>query len=242
MISMELLARLRSRAADPGMRTDTAHLSGGTNFRGAFRTVVVGLDGSRPAPPPLLPPPADAGRLTVAETHLGFPLPDDLKQLYSSVADGGFGPSGGLASLEAITERYLQLLADPPGEGGQAWPENLLPIGLTQPGADCYDVRSGRIVLWDEESLAAGSSDRIWEGSFRCQAESLSAWLEDWLARPAAADLADQAASEAALSHLRATLPILRGMTAEEREAVGISGDDWEATLCRRLGVDPTEL
>ena len=241
MISEELLARLRARVADAPRRTDA--LTGGTTFGdGAFHTDVVGLDGSRPAPPEAPSRPALPAAIAAAEAQLGFPLPDDLTRLYSSVADGGFGPSGGLASLKDIVAGYVRLLVDPQGEGGQPWPRRLLPIGLSSPGADCYDLESGHIVYWDEESLADGPTDDIWERSFKEQAESLAAWLEAWLARPAAIDLVSQAADEAALTHLRKTLPMLRAMTAEEREAIGISGDDWEESHCRRLGVDPADL
>lgn len=242
MISEELIARLRARAADPLRRTDASHVTGGSNFGGAFQTLVGGLDGSLPAPPGPLPQPASPIEIAAAETGLGFPLPEDLKQIYGSLANGGFGPSGGLASLGAIVERYAQLTADAPGEGGQAWPHRLLPIGLADPGVDCYDLGSGQIVYWDEESLADGPADRIWQRSFKNQAESLAAWFEAWLARPAAADLASQAADDAGLAHLRTTLPVLRAMTVEERAAVGITGDDWEESLCRRLGVDPADL
>jgi hypothetical protein len=219
------------------------HVTGGTGFgSGAFQTVVVGLDGRRPEPPRPLPLPATSIEIAAAETGFGFPLPEDLKQLCSEVANGGFGPSGGPASLEEIAERYGQLTADAPGEGGQAWPRQLLPIGLSAPGVDCYGLGSGHIVYWDEESLAAGPDDRIWERWFKNQADGLAAWLEAWLACPAAADLVSQAADEAGLAHLRTALPVLRAMTAGEREAVGITGDDWEESLCRRFGVDPADL
>ncbi len=161
MISEELLARLRVRAADDRRRTDAVPATGTGLGDGAFQTVVAGLDGSRPEPPGVLPPPASPTTIAATEARLGFPLPGDLAQLYSSVAEGGFGPSAGLASLEAIADRYGQLMAAPQGEDGQEWPQHLLPIGLATPGADCYDLRSGHIVCWDEESLAAGPGDQI---------------------------------------------------------------------------------
>jgi hypothetical protein len=241
MFSADLISRLQRRAADPRIRSDASYVTGGTSFGGgALRTTVIGLDGRRTDPPPL-PPPASADDIAGAEARLGRSLPDDLKQLYRHVADGGFGPSGGLAPLKDIVERYLDLVADPPGEGGQSWPEHLLPINLSEPGADCYDLLSGQIVFWDEESLD-GPSDRTWERSFEQEAESLSAWLEDWLSKPVAADVARKSAEEAALIHLRATIPILRQKTPEEREALGITGGDWEEALCRQFGVDPADL
>lgn len=163
MLSSDLIGRIRSRAADTESRSDTLDTTPETSYLGgAFKTVRMTIGGDPPPPPAPLPPPASADDIAMAQAALGFTLPDDLKQLYTEVANGGFDPSGGLASLEEVTERYLDLIANPPGERGQRWPEHLLPINLTEPGADCYDLRSGQIILWDEESFADGPSDRIW--------------------------------------------------------------------------------
>jgi hypothetical protein len=169
-------------------------------------------------------------------------LPEDLRQLYTEVANGGFGPGGGLASLKELTGRYRALLVDPPGEGGQGWPKHLLPFNLTEPGLDCYDLESGRVVFWDEESLADGPSDRVWKRSFRTTAETLGAWLEDWLSRPPLSEQMDRQMEEALLQGLRATLAHWRAMTPEERAEYGLPAEGWEQVLFGHLGIDLEKL
>jgi hypothetical protein len=146
MLSTDLIDRLKRRAASPDSRTDAPSQSPETSLLGgALKIVRVGLDGEPPPGPAPLPPPASPQDVATAEDSLGFALPEELRQLYRGVADGGFGPSGGLASLERVATRYRYFLANPPGEGGQEWPRHLLPINLSEPGADCYDRASGRI-------------------------------------------------------------------------------------------------
>lgn len=245
MLSTDLIDRIRDRASDPGTRFENPPpaLDGGTTFAiGGFKTVRFTLGGEPPPEPGPLPAQASAEEVAAAEARLGFALPDDLKQLYMAVADGGYGPSGGLASLAEAAERYGELTADPPGEDGQAWPQHLLPINLSEPGADCYDLKTGEIVYWDEESLADGPDDEVWQRSFRAEAKSLGDWMETWLAKPSAAEREQDMAREAALTHLRTTIPFLREKTPEERAEMGIEGDDWEEEMCRRMGVDPRDL
>lgn len=47
---------------------------------------------------------------------------------------------------------------------------------------------------------------------------------------------------EASLTHLRKVLPEIRKMTPEERDDVGLGGEDWEAEMCRRMGVEPGDV
>ncbi len=44
------------------------------------------------------------------------------------------------------------------------------------------------------------------------------------------------------VTHLRKALPEIRKMTPEQREEVGLGGDDWEEQMCRRMGVEPGEV
>lgn len=238
MLSSEFVGRIRSRAANPDGRTDAPDRSPETGFfGGAFKTVRVPL-GDAPAPAPL-PPPATADDIAAAQARLGFGLPDDLKQLYTEIANGGFGPGDGLASLNEVARRYRELTASPPGEQGQKWPERLLPFILTVPGADCYDLETGQIVLWDEELLADGAQ---WEQSFRKDAESLTAWLEAWLARPPLAEQQEQGMEEALLENMKTTLAYWRAKSVEERAEFGLPEEGWEEELFGHLGIDLTKL
>ena len=235
MLSDDLLHRLRARAADPATRTDSyTPPQGRSFFGGAFQTRTINLDGSPVADPAPLPAPATDTDIATAETRLGFSFPIDLAQLYRSVANGGFGPGDGLAPLDAMTDRYLAFRAEPMGPEGEPWPANLLPITLTEPGADCLDLDTGGIVFWDEESLA----DIPWPNSFKPAADNLGAWLEDWLASPPLADQVTDTIDEGLRENMRQTLAHWRAMTPEQRAEYGLSEDGWEEQLFGHLGID----
>jgi hypothetical protein len=109
------------------------------------------------------PGPVPEPRIAEAEEALGFVLPPALRQAYAEVADGGFGPEGGLyplARLVAFSRRWERL-------------DRLLPIAGT--GPICLDRADGRILRGDGR------------GRFGEEAESLGAWLALWLYRRAPA-------------------------------------------------------
>ena len=139
-----------------------------------------------PAPQPARgPEPASEAALQAAEAKLGFALPPTVRQLYGSVANGGFGPGDGLLTLDEIAAEYHELTASPAGPRGQLWPAHLLPVVRMEPGFDCIDRRNGAIVAWDVEELGEGSSNAHWERSFKPAAPDLESYLEEWLAKPA---------------------------------------------------------
>ena len=238
MISSDLIERLRARAAHRISRSDALDTtSESSHLGGVFKTVRWRL-GEPAAGPTDLPAPATSDEIATVEAMLGFALPDDLKHLYTAIANGGFGPADGLAPLEEVAKRYLDLRTAPPGEQGQRWPDHLLPINLTEPGLDCYDLQSGEIVFWDEKSLAEGPSDRVWHRSFERAAENLSAWLEDWLARPPKREALDHEMDQVLRDGLRSTMAHWRAMAPEERAAMGLPDEGWEEELFGHLGVD----
>ena len=237
MLSTDLLERLRARAADATGRSDAPDSAPERSYFGGALKLVRGSLGAPEAPAPLAAP-ASRDAVAAAEAQLGVALPADLKQLYAGVADGGFGPAGGLAPLAQLVARHRDLMAEPPGEGGQLWPEHLLPIGLAEPGADCYDLKTGAIVYWDEEALAEGPSDAVWARSFRTAADSLATWLEDWLAAPPMALRLEQNMEQVLLDGLKQSLAHWRAMSPEERAAMGLPEEDWEQELFGHLGVD----
>lgn len=173
LLSTDLIRKLRTRAANPDTRTDAPPSTRGktVSFAG-FGVVGLRLDGSHleqqpPVEPAPLNPPAASETVAAVEARFGCSLPPDLRQLHMEIADGGFGPGSGLAPINKIADRYLNLVAHPPGERGQTWPADLLPFTLTGPGADCYNRQTSEITLWDEESLADGPSDKVWNRSFK---------------------------------------------------------------------------
>jgi hypothetical protein len=87
-------------------------------------------------------PPAGPAALADAEARLGFPLPDLLRQLYTEVGNGGYGPAFGLLPVSAaslgpdppaeaefdLVGQYQWLRTAGPGRvGGTGWRPGLVP-------------------------------------------------------------------------------------------------------------------
>src|SRR2546430_2344775 len=82
--------------------------------------------------PPIRPRPRVSEQaLADAEVRLGFPLPLLVRDLYSQVADGGYGPGYGVTQLAghpyAIVESRKRMDEESAGSpGGEWWPERLV--------------------------------------------------------------------------------------------------------------------
>jgi hypothetical protein len=261
MLAADLIDRLSARAANPKTRKDAPDwetLLADANIV-AIKTPfgdVAGACGLKhdPQPEPARPPlaaPASPKDIASAEKRLAFPLPDDLKHLYSAIANGGFGPGGGLIPLDEVVSYYEELSANPPGEGGQPWPAHLLPFNRYDLCCNCYDVKTGEIVFWDEETLLDGPSDRVWKGSFKKTDHSLSAYLEAWLetAPPrsneryvSAADAgfpdSDVVIDMRIVDDLRRSIDVLR-QSPEARKMWDLPEEGWEEELCKARDIDP---
>ena len=81
-----------------------------------------------------LPAPATLVEIAAAESQIGFRLPDLIKQLYTQIANGGFGPMSGLfgvpspgAAPDWDLVRAYELLSSDDYYNGGAWPDCLLP-------------------------------------------------------------------------------------------------------------------
>ncbi|MFE5718119.1 hypothetical protein [Streptomyces erythrochromogenes] len=117
-----LIARLRARAWDPGLRFDRATLPAawireryGADHMDRISSAILsyGSDGTvqlvsrreevaahfAEAPRGPLFAPLSRADVDEAERRIGRRLPRLLRRVYTEVADGGFGPDGGLASL-----------------------------------------------------------------------------------------------------------------------------------------------
>jgi len=180
-----LLGSLLGAAGDL-QRVVAANREGRVDHEMHARAEEIARQMSTPAPQPIAAPrAADEADLAKAEAALGFPLPPVIRHLYTAVGNGGFGPGEGFLTLEEIVEEYRELTESPAGPRGQLWPAHLLPVVRMEPAFDCIDRETGRIVAWDVEELGEGSSNRHWEKSFKPVAESLEAYLEEWLQPPA---------------------------------------------------------
>jgi len=294
----ELIAKLRSRVADPKRRTDApqsvsmrgpggtlsttfgnlfgagsspaagATGTGGTagnplaslgSILGDLRRVVDANQAGRPIDPDIrarvdqsvasmstsnssdLPAPATTATLDAAQERLRLTLPLPLRRLYAEVADGGFGPGGGLLGIGAAVDAYLELRGDPPGPRGQAWPEGLLPLVDRDVGYDCIDVATGAIVEWDPEDLTERSGAAAWQRSFGPLAPSLEAWLGGWVDSRPQHEVIQERVDREMVTQARAARARFAAMTPEERAGFGLPAVGWEKVVWGGIGLEPDE-
>ncbi|MEM7246897.1 MAG: SMI1/KNR4 family protein [Acidobacteriota bacterium] len=136
------------------------------------------------------PPPLSERELATAQQRLGFELPSDLAQLYTQVANGGFGPSHGLLGLmggptneddDDVVTLYESFREPDPDDAHWSWPERLLPVGHLGCGMFCCvdcTTREGQVTWFEPNPHVDGES---WDDAFVPFAESTRAWLEAWL-------------------------------------------------------------
>ena len=227
-------------------------LGQGLRFGGLLRSVVSANKAGRPVPQKALdaafavqhdmetpvdralPAVATDDDVLAAERILGFPFPEPLVQLATTVANGGFGPGGGLFSLQRMAEAYRGAITDEEAPRGQQWPRQLLPILDRDPGYDTLDLTDGRVVTWDPEDLHEFASTAEWRDSFIEDAPSLEAWLTTWLRSKSFAEQQAEIRDRGMEIHnenvarLRAQYS---AMTPEERRAQGVSDETYELLM-----------
>ena len=133
-------------------------------------------------------PPATAELVAESEGQLGFPLDPFLRQVYLSVANGGFGPAYGLVGLpggatddlgETIIGNYKALSE----YFGELWPDKLVPIchyGCGMLGCvDCSDT-DGAMITW-HPGLPPDDITLWWEKNFAPEGVSIVEWFAAWL-------------------------------------------------------------
>jgi peptidoglycan hydrolase-like protein with peptidoglycan-binding domain len=219
-----LIAALRTRAADPARRTGT---TSGRRF---------GLFPRRPAGD-LRPTTTEAIR--AAERELGLSLPPLLVRLYTEVADGGFGPGGGLLDLGRLVRETRTLRSGELLPRNRAWPPALLPLVRLEPGWTCMDAFTSRMVDWDPEDLEERSSQARFDRSFEERSPSLEAWLSKWVTSKTNADrnkpsekerwarMAARAQTpEGQARQHRKTQAFIASLTPAERERYGLKLDE----------------
>jgi hypothetical protein len=131
-------------------------------------------------------PPATFLAVMEAEAQLGFALPPLLRQLYTRVANGGFGPGYGLIGLKGgatddestIVDLYHSFRHRP--TRSEPWGEKLLPIchwGCSYYSyLDCA-LPQAPVLAIDEDRHGHGP----WGCAFSLHAASFEEWLQRWL-------------------------------------------------------------
>jgi hypothetical protein len=260
----ELIERVRARANDPERRSDASSAHSQTlsldtlldslgprgeqlrSIQNQLQGLMGSLGGLRVAGPmgdqslggdyPPLPQVATAEQVSQCEKAIGRSLPAGLKQLYTEVADGDFGPAGGLFPLARVIDEYRDMTDEPAGPQNQPWPANLLPLIDAEPGYDCLDLDSGEMVTWDPQEIE-GYSNAAWLRSFKPLAPSLAAWLEEWLGRPT---MGERLKAERQKAHAGAMDAHLNYMMSfyeknpEKRAEHGLPDLGWEEEVRRR--------
>ena len=190
-----------------------------------------------------LPPRATPTTLDQVETDLGFPLPPFLRRVYLEVADGGFGPGGGLMRIADAAAAYARMQTGAELPRGMAWPERLLPIREVDPGFDCVDASSpaGRVVAWDPEDLREFSGEKAWNRSFSEIAPSVEAWLEEWVGGQTQAEKDRDFMRQMMIDEARRSRAYFAAMTPEERASYGFPEVGWESQIADGLGMDEDE-
>jgi len=136
-----------------------------------------------------LPDPVPYQRVREAEGRLGFPLPPFLTALYTSVADGGFGPGtevdipgydvGVLYPLETLVASYHENREPIPDAPFSEWPEGVVPMlnwgGFAEAGVDCLSAEA-TVLLYESDVDVADPAE-----AWKVDAPSLVLWWQRWL-------------------------------------------------------------
>lgn len=134
--------------------------------------------------PPIRPrPPVSEQVFADAEARIGFPLPPLVREMYTQVADGGYGPGYGVIQLTghpyALVESRLRMDEDDAPE--RAWPQRLVEFvnwGCHYfSGIDCSRP-SCPVFFYDHDR--AGGDAMLADCLFR-ESDSLVEWLSAWL-------------------------------------------------------------
>jgi SMI1 / KNR4 family (SUKH-1) len=134
-------------------------------------------------------PPATPEQLAESQGRLGFQLPHAVRQLYTQVANGGFGPAYGVLGLvggapdemdETAVDSYLGRRQEP-----WPWPKYLLPFCnwgcLIYSCVDCRpDSDTVRVIRVDPNGIDDDDPATL-AAAFRDEGYTLDGWLQAWL-------------------------------------------------------------
>jgi hypothetical protein len=135
-------------------------------------------------------PPTTPLRVSLAEAQLGFALPALLRDIYTKIANGGFGPGYGIVGIDGGAPFYAGGLTWSNVDLYKAyrqrptryepWGEKLLPIchwGCTfYSYLDCA-LTQAPVMAIDENSHGHGP----WACAFSLHVTSFEQWMQRWL-------------------------------------------------------------
>ena len=193
-----------------------------------------------------LPAPADDATVEAVEAVLRLTLPVAMRRVWTEVADGGFGPGFGLLPLARVVKEYGTLRSPGMMPRGREWPAGLLPVLSQDPGWDCIEASTGRVIGWDPEELSERSSEARFQASFQEVAPSVEAWLDEWLGSRTHAEERDEMMARFQSSDYQAkqaneARDAIRKMSLEERRAMGLPDEGWEAVVWGGIGWPPDD-
>jgi len=195
---------------------------------------------STPVDSPLRAP-AAVQEVERIEAALGVALPSALRRVYVEVADGGFGPAGGIEPLDGVVAAYRGLLSGGELPRDRTWPAGLLPVVARNPGWDCVDAATGRVVAWDPEDLTERSSEERFRRSFAEAFPSVEAWLADWVGGETVQEqharmMAELMSPESQARQANEAREAIGRMSPEERRAMGLPDVGWEKVVWGGVG------
>lgn len=132
--------------------------------------------------------PLAQSQLIALEQRVGVALPASVREVYSVVGNGGFGPGYGLIGLVGgflsdlrtdVESDYLVRRGSDPDDPGWFWPEGMLAIChwgcAIYSCVDCSDP-AGPVVRFDPNPV-----DLDWNVAWGPEVGSFEQWLRDWL-------------------------------------------------------------
>ena len=146
------------------------------------------------------------------------------------------GPGKGCSPLSLVVRQLDELRSPGMMPEGRTWPDGLIPLVSMDPGWDCVEASTGRVIAWDPEELDERVSDRTWAAAFREIQPSVEAWLTDWVGSRTQAEVREiemrTMREDGAYIHIRN----LQAMSPEQLAGFGL-GPGWEAEMAESMGV-----
>lgn len=106
------------------------------------------------------------------------------------------------------------------------------------PGWDCVEAATGRVIAWDPEELTERSSETRFQRSFRDIAPTVEAWLTEWVGSKSQAEKMAEQMRDYQLKAAREARASIGRLTSEQRAAMGLPEVGWERVVWGGIGLD----